>query len=564
MESVEDFKSAAGLALEKHAHYEKINHQVLGHFVQELPKYMDPYKILFEESDVVKFAGSDAKMIKRILQDLDQNKIKRMDVLFARLKMRIEDVTKSFLESDTYKNEILNLASSHQDLIIPGWGKTSDETLENTKVFLAMKIRSRIELGQTAEEAYTLSQRALRKYLSQWNPQKPGNQIFEIMSKSFVSGLDPFSRYMTREEMMADATELPQRFLAGFKMTDSLRGFLVTDVQSSSPAELAGILKGDVVTAIQGTKMEGFSSKDFYQHINSIEQPLVTVRVNRGNQEFDLKVLRSEVQRRFVLDSKTANSPNGQVVSIRLNDFSDGASQIFLEGLNIAFKKGPVAGIVLDLRGNPGGYVHEALQILKVFLDQQPVLVYNNKGKTVVSKFDNPHPTLDIPLVVMVDEGSASASELVSGVLKAEKRAIILGTRTFGKGTAHSIVINEFGGMQLTQSFFHFTNGDSPQLRGVVPDIRILKRESRRTRASDLQHALPEQKIAPLDRSAYADANREQIFERIKKVLEKRSLQRQAKAAPSDEKSELLEAFRILIDWSELHQAAPLSVPEAS
>jgi carboxyl-terminal processing protease len=177
------------------------------------------------------------------------------------------------------------------------------------------------------------------------------------------------------------------------------------------------------------------------------------------------------------------------------------------------------------------------------------------------------HPTLDIPLIVLVNEGSASASELVSGALQSEKRAIVMGVPTFGKGTAHAVIIGDYGGMQLTQNFFHFTNGESPQLKGVKPDIRIQRKENRRRSSSDLKYALPEQKIPALDRSEFADLQREKLFDSIKQALTKRSEQRQKAGLEQLDKSidpELSEAFRVLSEWAELLKVLTPALPQAS
>ncbi len=568
VKTVQDFKNVAQFALENHAYHGTLDRRVISHFVFELPKYMDSFKIIFEEADILKFTESDSKMVRRIETDLNQNKIKRMEVLYARYQMRIKSIQKELLESDAHKADIINKATSGADLEISGWGKSSQEVIENAKTFLAMQVRQVMNLNQTVEDAYTLSKRTLTRYIYQWQPKQSGTTpLIEIMSRSFVSGLDPFSKFKSREELLEDALAPDKKYLAGFAMIEGVHGVIVADVMANSAAEKAGMLKGDVITRVQGLKVREMSLNEFVSTLNEIDNPLVKFRISRSGQEFDVNVMRGSPQKRLIVQSKTVVSRQGQLVSIKLNDFDQGAAQVFLTGLNQAFKKGPVAGVILDLRGNPGGYVHEALQILRVFLSSQPVLVYQNKGQVDVKSLGGEHPTLNLPLIVLVNEGSASASELVSGALQAEKRAIVVGVRTFGKGTAHSVVENEYGGMQLTQDFFHFTNGESPQLKGVQPDIRVGKSEDGSRFAKDLNHALPEQKITPMDRSTFADQQRDQTFDSIRKVLIQRSQARQKlKAEPLDPTldTEITEAFRILNDWAEmLNQLAP-QVPAAS
>jgi carboxyl-terminal processing protease len=351
-------------------------------------------------------------------------------------------------------------------------------------------------------------------------------------------------------------------------MTEAVEGVLVTEVTEGSPAQKAGLLKGDILVKVQGEATHGLTIKEFMNKLNRHPHPQVKMRIQRSQQEFDVVLMREMLQGKTVeVKSQTVVNHTGQLISVKLEDFDSGASQIFLTALHEAFKKGPVSGVVLDLRGNPGGYVYEALQILRVFLSKQPVIVYQNKGQTVNVSLGGGHPTLDIPLIVLVNEGSASASELVSGALQSEKRAIVMGVPTFGKGTAHSVVIGDYGGMQLTQNFFHFTNGESPQLKGVKPDIRIQRKENRRRSASDLKYALPEQKIFALDRSEFADLQREKLFDSIKQALKKRSEQRQKAGLEQLDKSidpELSEAFRVLREWAELLKVLTPALPQAS
>ena len=298
---------------------------------------------------------------------------------------------------------------------------------------------------------------------------------------------DPFSQYLTEEEYRASLGGISGEFEGvGLEMTtqdaagqacdtisDTCR-LVVTHVVRRSPALTAGILVGDVLTAVDGSSTAGKTLDDVVPTIRGAKGTVVTLTILRGTQTMDVPVTRDVIQREDVTSQVLAN---GQIGYLKIDGFSSGSAQDLHDLLTELVQTDHVAGLILDLRNDPGGYVDAAQKIASEFTNADPL--YWEQTATGAPEPQHPSPggaatDTSIPLVVLVNGGTASASEIVSAALQGNQRALLIGSKTYGKGT-----IQEFkelpgaGGYRL--SVRKWLTPDQTWIHGVglFPNINI-------------------------------------------------------------------------------------------
>jgi carboxyl-terminal processing protease len=239
-----------------------------------------------------------------------------------------------------------------------------------------------------------------------------------------------------------------------------------------TPAFKAGILAKDIITKIDGKTTEGIDSN---QAVNLIRGPInseVTLTILRGNKEIDFKLKRAKIEIHPVRSSVN-KSPAGDVGYIRLNQFSANAASEMRDALKSLEQK-KVVGYILDLRSNPGGLLYASIEIAQMWLKEGTIVsTVDRIGETDRQKANNRAIT-NKPLVVLVDGGSASASEILSGALHDNKRAVLVGTKTFGKGLVQSVRgVGNGAGMAVTIAKYFTPNGTDINHAGIQPDFKV-------------------------------------------------------------------------------------------
>ncbi|HVF20883.1 MAG TPA: S41 family peptidase [Mycobacteriales bacterium] len=243
----------------------------------------------------------------------------------------------------------------------------------------------------------------------------------------------------------------------------------VTSVVPDSPAELAGLRVGDVLVDVAGLPVDGVPVGDVVRRMHGAAGSTVSVAVRREGR------VRSFVLRRADLVSKdvTYDVVTSRVGRIQVAAFTRGSGREVAAALRALREKG-VNGVVLDLRGNPGGLLEEGVGAASAFLDGGSVVTYKGRGvddKTydVLGKGDTA-----IPVVVLVDAGTASAAEVVAGALQDRNRAIVVGSRTYGKGSVQQpIVLSDGSAIEVTVATYYTPSGRSVDRVGIVPDVDL-------------------------------------------------------------------------------------------
>ncbi len=302
------------------------------------------------------------------------------------------------------------------------------------------------------------------------------SEIDESSLKGIVRGLDDrFSHYLTPKETKQFEESVRGSFEGvGMGVDEDRRGLRVLNVFDNSPAKRAGVRKGDFVTAVDGKSIAGVSSDVATARIKGPAGTPVRLEVadpdSGKRRTVRLRRARIDVP---VVDGKIVQSGGKKLGVVELAAFSSGAHGLLRQEIDKLLAK-DAQGLVLDLRGNGGGLLREAVLVSSIFIEDG--LVTFTKGRTKPRReFEAEGEAIagDIPVVVLVDRGSASASEIVTGALRDRKRATVVGQRTFGKGVFQEVQKLSNGGLlDLTVGEYFLPGGENIGKKGVTPTVK--------------------------------------------------------------------------------------------
>ena len=251
------------------------------------------------------------------------------------------------------------------------------------------------------------------------------------------------------------------------KVDDSDR-IKVVSVLEGTPAERAGIRNDDILKEVAGRPVEGLTIEEVVERIQGKSGTTVTISVVRGTEPPLAFTLTREQIDVPTVQSRMVNNKQGV---IRLISFSANSGEKVREAVKSLTAKG-AKGFILDLRGNPGGLVREAVSVSSVFLDGGKVVSYKQRGHSEVTYNTNKPVQTKLPLVVLVDEGSASASEIVAGAVQDRGRGVIVGTQTYGKGSIQDVFpLSDGSAVKFTIASYFTPSGRSIGGRGIIPDV---------------------------------------------------------------------------------------------
>ena len=326
------------------------------------------------------------------------------------------------------------------------------------------------------------------------------DKLGEAAIAGMVGSLDPHSVYMPAEQYEDFRQETSGRF-AGIGVEVDLRNGQVVIVSpiAGSPAEVAGLRSGDRIVMVDGIPLDTIPLLEIIHRMRGIKGTAVHLAIRRGGQQSTLNftVVRDDVR----LPSIYVRYFEGQIAYLRIAAFQEGTHSELLAKMGaLKAKLGPYRGIILDLRDNPGGLVSESIAVADEFLNKGPLFFTRHRGKVVERVETTNYGNFEkIPLVTMVDSGTASAAEIVAGALKDRNRSLLLGNRTFGKGTVQSIIDLPGGaGLRLTTLRYYTPAGTGIQASGIEPNQLLISKEERSSeilRESDLSGHLPSENL---------------------------------------------------------------------
>ncbi len=318
--------------------------------------------------------------------------------------------------------------------------------------------------------------------------------------RGMLSELDPHSSYMEPDEYRKMADSSRGRYSGiGVEVVIRDRKINVVYVVEGGAAQKAGVVAGDTITSIGGTAVRGKNLQAAIDKLRGEPGSEIEVTFQHENGEVSSHVLTRDFVKIASVFSRPVDEHYGyfQVTHFTLQSADELLEQIRYMQEN---HDGPLRGIVLDIRGNPGGVLAPAVTIADGFLDDGLIVSTKGRSPNQIEYTAKPGQWLeDIPLVVLVNGGSASASEVLAGALQDHGRALIVGQTTFGKGSVQSVLnLRNGGGMRLTTSRYYTPSGRSIQAIGIRPDIeipsvKILEEETGLRREIDLDRHLDDE-----------------------------------------------------------------------
>ena len=307
------------------------------------------------------------------------------------------------------------------------------------------------------------------------------SEMMESAINGVLQSLDPYSAYMSPELFKEMQTDTRGEF-GGLGIEIGMEAGVVKVISpiDDTPAEKAGIKAGDFIVKIGKEQVQG---KSLMEAVKLMRGPIgtsinLTVRRKNVKKPLEFKITRKIIEIKSV-SSKTI-SKKKNIGYIRLKSFNENSDNQFLKSIKKFEKNIKIKGYVIDLRNNPGGLLTQAINITDFFLDDGESVSTKGRNISETRKFfaRKGDEIKGKPLVILINNGSASASEIFAGALKDHKRAIILGENSYGKGSVQSIIpLRNGGGMRLTISKYYLPSGKSISEVGVTPDILVEESE---------------------------------------------------------------------------------------
>lgn len=300
-------------------------------------------------------------------------------------------------------------------------------------------------------------------------------KLIEGAIKGMMQSLDPHSTYMTKEEY-DDLRVETQGSFTGVGMQITVRDNILTVIApiEDTPAFKAGIKAGDKIIRIDEKTTLDMTSTEAVKLIRGPKGSSVKITISRKG--VDKPLIFNIVRDVIPLQSVRSYRLEHEIGYIRITNFQGNTTDELLDALDKLEKEKPLKGLVLDLRDNPGGLLTQAIGVSDIFLNSG--VIVSTKGRIseqdMIESAMRDETDRTYPMVVIVSGGSASASEIVAGALQDNKRALILGTRTFGKGSVQTILpLSDGSGLRLTTARYYTPSGKSIQVSGIEPDIEL-------------------------------------------------------------------------------------------
>ena len=351
-------------------------------------------------------------------------------------------------------------------------GQTQAQTQEQTQEQTQAPASSSLPL-----EDLQLFSEVFGRIKSEYVDEVDDTTLLRDAIQGMLAGLDPHSMFLEPEDFEQIKITTEGKFGGlGIKVTTEDGLIKVVTPIDGTPAFDAGVKPGDLILMIDDVSVHGLSLKDAVDKMRGDPGSKIKITIFREsvNDRLDIKLVRAIIK---------INSVRGEILEdgfgyVRLSSFQSGTVQSLrskIKQLN-ELSEGGLKGLVLDLRNNPGGVLMGAVQVSDMFIVQGEIV--STRGRTTTSGQSfvaRPDDVIDdAPMVVLVNGGSASASEIVAGALQDHQRAIIMGTKTFGKGSVQTVVpMNNGGALKLTTARYYTPSNRSIQAKGIVPDITV-------------------------------------------------------------------------------------------
>lgn len=312
-------------------------------------------------------------------------------------------------------------------------------------------------------------ERAKATYVEEVSDKK----LIESAINGMLVSLDPHSSYLDEKDFKYMSEQTKGKFGGlGIEITMEQGVVKIVSPIDDTPAFKAGLKPGDYITNINGETIIGMTLNEAVDKMRGKPGTKVKLTIRRLNEKpFDVTLKREEIKTRSV----RSEIKDDNVLYLRIGSFSEEVDKDIKKAFEKESKKN-LKGIVLDVRNNPGGLLDQAVAVSSLFLNQGEVVSTRSRNEedTIRYSAKGKDITDGLPIVVLINSGSASASEIVAGALQDHKRAVILGEKSFGKGSVQTVVpLGDYGAMRLTTARYYTPSGRSIQATGIEPDIVV-------------------------------------------------------------------------------------------
>ena len=405
-----------------------------------------------------------------------------------------------------------------------------------TSAFITLEIAKPTNANEASENKSTYEQLSLfgdiferirEKYVEEVNDE----DLIRAAINGMLTSLDPHSSYLPPSDFDQMKVQTRGEFGGlGIEVTQEEGYVKVVSPIDDTPAFRAGIEAGDLITAVDGQSLLGLSLDEAVKLMRGPVGSEIVLTIFRETIEepYDVTIIRDTIKPLVV-----RHRLEGDTAYVRLTTFNDqtyrGLEKAIKEMTKEAGDIKNINGFVLDLRNNPGGLLSQAIKVSDAFLDKGEIVSTRSKHKGEGDRFNAMRGDLakGKPIVVIINGGSASASEIVAGALQDHRRAIILGTKSFGKGSVQTIMpLQGNGAIRLTTSRYYTPSGRSIQAVGVVPDILVEPRKA----SEDDENSKKTRSEASLRGSLtkeLSETDKKRLDEEEEKLNEKAKLQRE-------------------------------------
>ncbi len=413
----------------------------------------------------------------------NKNKLRKISMIIAWLIVAALVLTTLFAavpifgeeaDSETSYGPIAETCTEEEIYAIPGETYEAEaETYASSGETYAAADTTSTSGGGTITQQLEQMEELLEYIEKNYASQVDINLLIDGAYQGIFEQLDPYSVYYPQKEdgdkFVSSATG--EFYGIGVQMSNSDDGVVITSFTETSPARDAGVKEGDIITAIDGISLEGKTSSDATTLLRGNEGTSVTMQVKRGSQTLSFTIKRAPIEVSSV-SYKMLDATTGYIY---ISNFYASTTTEFISAWAKLNENQNLQNLLVDIRDNPGGLVSSAITLANLFLDKDDkIMSYVNQDQTIYSYKADGNKIVDVPVKLLVNDGSASASEIFAGALQDNEAAVLIGAETYGKGMAQ-IVANLDNGAAIKLSIYYFEtpDGNVIQDNGLTPSYII-------------------------------------------------------------------------------------------
>ena len=363
-------------------------------------------------------------------------------------------------------------------IVMPLSGIAEETAVDITEDQSAIESSPQIQQELPLQDLRTFTE-IFERIRSSYVEEVDDKTLFNNAIKGMLNSLDPHSAYL-QEEDFSDLQENTSGKFGGLGIEVGMENGLVRVITpiDDTPAQRAGIRAGDLIVSLDGEPVMGLSLSDAVELMRGEPGTPITLEVRRkGEAELlSFTIERAEIK----VASVRTEMLDGEIGYVRLTQFQENTGIELQEALRAWQNGSDLNGLILDMRNNPGGVLQAAVVVVDTFISEGLIVYTEGRSHMSDVRYEARKDTLvpDIPIVVLINGGSASASEIVAGALQDHSRAVIVGTQSFGKGSVQTVLpVSETAAVKLTTARYFTPDGRSIQAQGIVPDIVVEQSE---------------------------------------------------------------------------------------